>query len=101
LSVASYGCETWSLIFRDERRLSVFEKRVLRRIFGPKRDAVTGEWRKIHNEFNEMYCTPNTFRVIKSRMGGTGHVTRMGDRRVVYRVLLGKPEGKTPLGRQA
>jgi len=65
LSVVLYGCETWSLTLREERRLSVFENRVLRRIFAPKRDEVTREWRKLHNEeLNDLYCSPNNFRVI-------------------------------------
>jgi len=101
LSVVLYGCETWSLTFREERRLRVFESRVFRRIFGPKRDEVTGEWRKLHNEeLNDLYCSPNTFRVIKSRrIRWAGHVARMGERRGVCRVMVGKPEGKRPLGR--
>jgi len=79
----------------------VFENRVLGRIFWPKRDEVTGEWRKLHNEeLNDLYCSTNIVRVIKSRrMGWAGHVARMGERRGVYRVLVGKPEGKRPLGR--
>ena len=76
-----YGCETWSLTLREERRLRVFENRVLRRVFGPKRDEVTGEWRKLHSEeFRDLYSLPNIVRVVKSRrMGWTGHVARMGE----------------------
>jgi hypothetical protein len=76
---------------REERRLRVFENRVLRRILGPKRDEVTGEWRKVHNEkLNNLYCSSNIVGVIKSRrMRWAGHVARMGDGRGVYRVLVG------------
>jgi hypothetical protein len=69
LPVVLYGCETWSLTLREERRLRVFENRVLRRIFGPRKDDVTGEWRKLHNEeLNDLYSLPNIVRVVKSRM---------------------------------
>jgi hypothetical protein len=76
----------------------VFENRVLRRVFGPKRDEVTGEWRKLHNEaFSDLYPLLNIVRVVKLRWAG--HVARMGEGRGVHRVLVGKPEGKRPLGR--
>jgi len=96
-----YGCETWSLTFREERKLRVFENMVLRRIFGPRRDEVTGECRRLHyEELNDLYCSPNIVRVIKwRRMRWVGHVARMGEERGMYRVLVGKPDGKRPLGR--
>ena len=76
----------------------MFENRVLRRIFGPKRDEVTGEWRKLHNEeLNDLYSLPNIVRVIKSRMKWAGHSARMVESRGVYRVVVGKPEGKNHL----
>jgi hypothetical protein len=86
---------------REERRLRVFENRVLRIIFGPKRDEVTGEWRQLHNEeLNDLYCSPSVVKVIKfRRVRWVGHVARMGDRRGVYRILVGNPEGKRALGR--
>jgi hypothetical protein len=85
----------------EERRLRVFKNRVLRRVFGPKRDELTGEWRKLHNEeLNDLYSLPNIVRVVKSRlMRWAGHVARMGEDIEVHRVLVGKPEGKRPLGR--
>ena len=101
LPVVLYGCETWSLTLREERRLRVFENRVLRRVFGIKRDVLTGEWRGLHNEeLNDLYSLPKIARVVKSRrMRWAGHVARMGEDRGAHRVLVGKSEGKRPLGR--
>jgi len=95
-----FGCETWLLTLREEHRLRVFENRVMS-IFGPKRDEVIREWRKLHNEdLIHLYSSLSIVRVIKSsRMSWAGHVACMGERRGVYRVLVGKPEGKRPLGR--
>jgi hypothetical protein len=100
LPIVLYGCETWSLTLREERRLRVFENKVLRRIFGPRRDEVTGEWRRLHNEkLNDLYCSPNIERVIKwRRMRWAGHVARMGEVRGVYKVLVWKLEGKDHWG---
>jgi len=86
---------------REERKLRVFENRVLRRVFGSKRDELTGEWKKLHNEeLRDLYSLPNIVRVVKSRrMRWAGHVARMGEERDVHRVLVRKPEGKRPLGR--
>jgi hypothetical protein len=93
LPVVLCGCETWPLSFREERKLKVFENRVLRRIFGPQKDEVTGEWRKLHNEeLNELYFSPNMARVIKSiRIKLAGHVARM--EKSVYRILVGNSDG--------
>ena len=101
LSIVLYGCETWSLTLREELKRGVFENRVLRRVFGPKRDEVTGEWRKLHNEeLRDLYSLLDIVRVVKlRRMKWMGHVACMGEGRGVHRVLVGKPEGKRPLGR--
>jgi hypothetical protein len=101
LPLVLYGHETWPLTLREGDRLWVFENRVLKRIFGPKRDEVTGGWRKLHNEeLRDLYSSPSISRIIKSRrMRWAGHAVRMGEKRNAYRLLVVKPEGKSPLGR--
>jgi len=96
-----YKNVTWLLTLQEERKLRVFENTVLRRIFGPTRDEVTWEWRRLHNEeLNDLCPSPNIVQGITSRrMRWAGCVARMGEERGVYRVLVGKPEGKRPLGR--
>jgi hypothetical protein len=101
LPVVLYGCETLSLTVREEHRFRVFENRVLMRIFGPKRDEVTGGWRKLHNEeLHGLYSSPSIVGVIKARrMRWAGHVARMEEVRGAYNILVGRPEGRRPLGR--
>ena len=100
-TVVLYGCETGSLTLREDRKLRVCENMVLRRIFGPRRDEVMGECRRLHNEeLHDLYPSPNIVRVIKSRrIRWDGHVVRRGKETAVYRVLVGKPEGRRSLGR--
>jgi hypothetical protein len=97
--VVFYGFETWSVTLREEQRLIVFEKRALRTILGPKRDEGTGEWRRLHNEeFNALYSSSYIIRVIKPRRTGwAGHVARMGQRRLVYRIWVARSDGRRPL----
>jgi hypothetical protein len=99
--VVLYGCETLYLTLREEHRLRLFESRVLRRIFGPKTDEVTGGWRKLHNEEpHGLYSSPSIISAIKARrMRWAGHVARMGEARGAHNILVGRPKGRRPLGR--
>jgi hypothetical protein len=101
LPIVLYWCKTLSLTLREEHRLKVFENRVLRRVFGPKRDEIIGRWTKLHNdERHNLYSSPSVINMITSRrMKWVGQVGRIGEKRNAYRVLVGKPEGKELLGR--
>jgi hypothetical protein len=101
LPVVLYECETWSLTLRGEHKRRVFENWVLRRIFGQERNEVTKGWRKLHNEeLHHLYSSPSLSRIIKSRrMRWAGHAAQMEEKRNAYRLLIGKPEGRRPLGR--
>jgi hypothetical protein len=98
LPVILYGCETWSLTLRKEHRPRVFENRVLRRIFGQKREEMTDGWRKLHNEqLRNLFPSPSIIRMAKLwRMKWAGHVGRMGEKRKAYRLLVRKREGRRP-----
>jgi hypothetical protein len=99
LPVVLYGCETWSLTLREEHRLRMYENMILRRKFGPKRVEMTGERRKLHNEeLHNLYSFPDIRQVKSRRMRWAGHVECMGEEGKMYKVLVGKPEGRRPLG---
>jgi hypothetical protein len=101
LFVVVYGCETWSLALKEEHRASAYESRVSRRIFGPKRGETTRGWKQLHNEeLHNLYSSPNIIRMVTSRrMRWVGHVACIWAKLNVYRILVGKPEGKIPLER--
>jgi hypothetical protein len=102
LPVVMYECETWYLTLIEELRLRVFDNMETRNVCRRKRDEVTGGWRRMHNEeLNDLSCSPNIIGVMKSRrMRWTGHIARTGERKWVYRILVGRPEGRRPLGKQ-
>jgi hypothetical protein len=94
-----YGCKTWSLALRGELKRRVFENMVLRRIFGPKKDGVTGGWRKLHNELHDLWSLPSIIRIMKSRRMRWAQMAQIGEKRNMSGLLVGKPEGKSSLGR--
>ena len=101
LPVILHGCESWSTTLADEQKLRVFENKVLRKIYGPKRDEMTGEWRRLHNEeLHGLYDSPDVVRIMKSRrLRWSDHVARMREKRRLYSIVVRKPEGKRPLAR--
>ena len=103
LPVILYVCETWTLTLREEKRLTVFKNKVLRKIFGLKRDDQTDQWRRLHNgELNDLYGKSDIIRIVMSRrVRWAGHVAPMGNERVTWKLIVGKPESKRPIGRQS
>jgi len=101
LPVILYGCESWSTTLADEHKLRVFENKILRKIYGPKRDEMTGEWRRLHNdELYGLYDSPNVVKIMKSRrLRWADHVSRMEKKGRLYSILVGRPDGRRPLGR--